>query len=384
MGTILSYCCCYDCFLSDHLTKGKKKKKKKPKEKSVPKSSSPNPNWTDVSSITPSDIPDNAFTREFLVPSDDYPTEDSVFKERGYDGNWDSNGKMTYFIGSGAFGCVYKVARIEDGSELACKVIDLIDKKVTTKRDEQKITDLKNEIWILSKVKHKNIISLFDHFIINNKSYIFMELANGGTLDQEVIKWWPFTELEVKIYFSQITLALNHLHRNKMAHKDLKLANILICVNNNVKILKLTDFGLSRVAFKGQKIIRTRNPQGTLHYMSPQIVKLYLRKKVKEPEKLGKFTEFDPFCADIWALGVCLYVLVNKVKPYKVTKDPETLMNNMYSRQINRNYRPITQTITKELKDLIDSMLEPNYNLRITMDGIRRHPWLIGYCSQSE
>jgi serine/threonine-protein kinase SRK2 len=192
-----------------------------------------------------------------------------------------------------------------------------------------------------------------------------MELSNGGTLDQEIKKSWPLPELVLKQYFAQTVLALNYLHKKLIAHKDLKLANILISVDKKtqIKTLKLTDFGISRISFKNDQTIKVRRAEGTIAYMSPELLKLYLRNRVTKREKLGKIKETDSFISDIWALGVCLFIMVYNISPFKPSKDPEKLLNNMLNHQINRNFRQSTvkseskQTISKELKDLIDSML---------------------------
>jgi serine/threonine-protein kinase SRK2 len=321
--------------------------------------------WENSTSITPSEIPNSALTKEFIIPSEKFATEKSVFQRLGNESKWNLDEVLDDFIGKGGFSRVYKIKRKRDSEEFACKVMDLIECFGTFQRDEQKFNGLKNEIFILTKMKHKNIISLIDHFIINHKSYINMELSNGGTLDQEIKKSWPLPELVLKQYFAQTVLALNYLHKKLIAHKDLKLANILISVDKKtqIKTLKLTDFGISRISFKNDQTIKVRRAEGTIAYMSPELLKLYLRNRVTKREKLGKIKETDSFISDIWALGVCLFIMVYNISPFKPSKDPEKLLNNMLNHQINRNFRQSTvkseskQTISKELKDLIDSML---------------------------
>ena len=120
---------------------------------------------------------------------------------------------------------------------------------------------LKMKIFIIYKVKHKNIVELCDHFIINNTCFLVMQFANHGTVQKEIDNSGAMSENKVKTYFIQIVRAMEYLHtrRPPIAHRDLKLANILIHIENNEKILKVTDFGFSIVMTEndGQKDIQS-------------------------------------------------------------------------------------------------------------------------------
>ncbi len=116
-------------------------------------------------------------------------------------------------------------------------------------RSKKKLESVKNELYILVKAKHKTIISIIDHFIINNDCYLIMELATGRSLSDEVKKNGLFDEQTSKQYFAQTSSAINYLNKKmRITHKDLELANFFIYkYKNDQKVIKVTDFGLSRV-----------------------------------------------------------------------------------------------------------------------------------------
>jgi serine/threonine protein kinase len=172
-------------------------------------------------------------------------TFEDVLTQNGY--------KLLEPIGSGAFAQVYKSEVILESSFLrkgqiiACKIVNLSAKQSLNKR----LKDVKNELLILEKIRHPNIIELYDHFMIGeNTLYILMQYANGGDLGQHLIKCGPFPEEAVKLWFAQILSAVSYMHSEGITHRDLKLNNILLDHNNKAL---LTDFGLSRVCRRRPK-----------------------------------------------------------------------------------------------------------------------------------
>ena len=326
----------------------------------------------------------DAIKDEFKVPSAQYPNEDSVHRAMGYD--------LTYKqLGRGAFGTVYETINLSDSRQMACKVIDLTNWDCEDE-DISRMVDLRNEIFTLKKVEHKNVIQLYKAYIINNRCFIVMEKASGGPLDVLVRPGQPIlSEATLKDFFAQIVAALKELHtKHGIAHKDLKLSNILICETNGQKVMKLSDFGLSRVAYRKKELIRGRKAEGTVFYFSPELLKLYIvqqtRKKHKKAEaegldisKLGRIVTVDPFCADIYALGICLYKMTNQKHPFNAREKTLKVLYKLYFDQMDRKFNPIDREVSFELKDLLDAMFEPNYKTRIDINEIPGHRWLIGY-----
>ena len=353
----LSICCC------------PKRKIPKTKHKTSDKS------WKEEDSITPSEIPDSQLTVEFKVPNSRFATIAEVFENRGYDYN---NRKS---LGKGGFATVFTITK--NGMDFALKEIPL--KGNENQRDRELFKRLKNEIFIIFKMKHKNIIQMIDHFIVNKNCYLVLEFANSGTVEEEVNELGPMTEMKAKTYFIQIVRAIEylHLHKPAIAHRDLKLANILIHIENKEKIIKVTDFGLSRVLKEksDKKPFRASLPEGSVYYMSPQMILLIIHHrmdpKVKEKIKQMdlKTKDVNPIKADIWSLGVCLYYMITKEYPYTPNRDDYSVT---IEEQLKRKIKPIDKKISPQLNHIMSRMLEFNTSKRITISDIVKHQWLSG------
>ncbi|XP_074595583.1 testis-specific serine/threonine-protein kinase 2-like [Brevipalpus obovatus] len=266
------------------------------------------------------------------------------------------NFKLMEKLGAGAFATVFKTLNMKTNKVVACKVIEIKRKR------KERITDLKNELYVLEKVDHPNVVKMYEHFVVDDKVYIFMEYAAGGTLSEYVRKKGPIRERKARDWFMEIASAIKHLHQLSISHRDLKLGNILLDSNDHCKV---TDFGLSRISYKPNKgVLYCTSCCGTEPYMAPEILK-----KRSDGTRL-----YDPMVADIWALGVCLYAMVNKAYPFN-PEDKELMISN----QLHRKWKFVRKQRSKlspEVKDIVRHMLEPNPRKRITMLGIMSHPWL--------
>lgn len=259
-------------------------------------------------------------------------------EERGY--------RMTNKkLGEGGYGIVYKIYLKNINKPLACKIMLLSKKDKSTA-----LENISHEIYTMKCVNHVNIVSMADNFIYSHAinmectvlthSYIIMEYANNGTLWSKLKKTGPMDSETTKNYFKQIVNGLLHLHLKGIAHRDLKLGNILLTVNDKCEeIVKLADFGLSRQAHsKEAGLVRFSKPAGTLAYMSPQILICYINNHQKTLQN-----SYDPFKADIWALGVCLYLLLSRVHPFDSPPPNKAERVNfakrMLEKQINKEWQ---------------------------------------------
>ncbi|KAI2803281.1 hypothetical protein RDWZM_001365 [Blomia tropicalis] len=268
-------------------------------------------------------------------------------------------------LGSGTYAIVYRARRQADNLMLACKIMELMNKS------RKANLSAKNELFILERINHPHIVKLYKHFMVDVEQcryvYIFMQLAEGKSLSVFMRKLKSsLPEDECKRLFAQIASGVGHVHEKGIAHRDLKMGNILMDRNNNALI---ADFGLSRVTYRPSKGGTQMSNKfcGTVPYMAPEIL---LAKKYT--------VEYDPFVADVWALGVILYCIVNRGYPFVNNDnllDQQIEYKVKYSNRISFNPEP-------QLTDLLTRLLNPNVVNRITTKKLLVHPWIINQVNE--
>ena len=169
--------------------------------------------------------------------------------------------------------------------------------------------NLCNEIMVLKTMDHKNILKLIKVFEDRVNIYLVMEYIKGMPLFKYLKerKTSGLNELEAKFLFKEILSALVYWHTKSVAHRDVKLENIIVIndlhddTNPNIQApgIKLIDFGF---AVKYQKYEKSSTYCGTPSYMAPEIVKRI---------------EFDYELGDVWACGVVFYALLSGQFPFK-------------------------------------------------------------------
>ncbi|XP_031438656.1 NUAK family SNF1-like kinase 1 [Clupea harengus] len=246
-------------------------------------------------------------------------------------------------LGRGTYGKVKKAIERHTGRVVAIKSIR--KEKI---RDEQDMVHIRREIEIMSSLRHPHIISIHEVFENKDKIVIVMEYASKGELYEYISERRRLSERETRHFFRQIVSAVHFCHKNGIVHRDLKLENVLLDENCNIKI---ADFGLSNLYHK-DTLLNTFC--GSPLYASPEIVN---GRPYKGPE------------VDSWALGVLLYTLVYGTMPFD-GGDHRILI-----RQIsNGEYREPTQS--SDARGLIRWMLMVNPERRATVEDIANHWWV--------
>ncbi|KAH8484267.1 hypothetical protein H0E87_028637 [Populus deltoides] len=252
--------------------------------------------------------------------------------------NWEKGGP----IGKGSFGSVYKGSD-EKGSFFALKEVSLGNKK--------SLGLLRNEIAILKRLDHENIIQYYGTDRDEEMLYMFLELVSHGTLEQ-AYKNCPFKESQVSHYTRQILQGLKYLHGCNVIHTDLKCENILVTEFGNIK---LADFGLSKCMEDGQSL---KPGSRSSLWMAPEVA---------NPKSGG----YD-FRADTWSLG-CVVVEMS------TRKSPQYNASNTLAleRAIRKGTGPIIpDSLSQTSKDFIKKCLQPDPNKRPTAAELLAHPFV--------
>uniref|UniRef100_A0A8D0F3L7 non-specific serine/threonine protein kinase n=1 Tax=Strix occidentalis caurina TaxID=311401 RepID=A0A8D0F3L7_STROC len=245
-------------------------------------------------------------------------------------------------LGKGTYGKVKK-ARERSGKLVAIKSI-----RKDKIKDEQDLVHIRREIEIMSSLNHPHIIAVHEVFENSSKIVIVMEYASKGDLYDYISERQRLTEQEARHFFRQVVSAIYYCHKNGIVHRDLKLENILLDANGNIKI---ADFGLSNV-YQQDKLLQTYC--GSPLYASPEIIN---GRPYKGPE------------VDSWSLGVLLYILVHGTMPFD-GHDYKTLVKQITS----GDYREPTKL--SDACGLIRWMLMVNPERRATIEDIATHWWV--------
>ncbi|XP_067272683.1 NUAK family SNF1-like kinase 2 [Pseudorasbora parva] len=245
-------------------------------------------------------------------------------------------------LGKGTYGRVKK-AMDRSGRMVAIKSIR--KEKI---KDEQDLIHIRREIEVMSSLSHPHIITIYEVFENKDKIVIVMELGSKGDLYDYISERQSISESEARHFFRQIVSAVQYCHRNGIVHRDLKLENILLDDNGNIKI---ADFGLSNL-YQSDGFLQTFC--GSPLYASPEIVN---GRPYRGPE------------VDSWSLGVLLYTLIHGAMPF------HALTHTHLVQQISQgNYRKPTKP--SDACGLIRWMLMVNPERRATLDEIAGHWWL--------
>ena len=261
------------------------------------------------------------------------------------------NYKKLNLIGEGDFAQVYRV-RSELTEEI--KAMKIIKKSDLVEEDQKEII---NEIAILRKMDHPNIIKMFE-FYSNKENYaLILELCSGGELYKEIIQRGPFEEKCSAYIMYQIFSAINYFHKLHIIHRDLNPENILIADRNDLGYprIKISDFGTSKIFEKGHK---EKKIVGSNFYIAPEVLKQKYNEK-----------------CDIWSCGVILYILLSQNLPFCTEDENEEKLKEKILEGKYDLESPPFDKISKNAKDLITKLLNEDPKKRISAEEALNHPW---------
>uniref|UniRef100_A0A6Q2Y5B7 non-specific serine/threonine protein kinase n=1 Tax=Esox lucius TaxID=8010 RepID=A0A6Q2Y5B7_ESOLU len=252
-------------------------------------------------------------------------------------------------LGDGNFAVVRECVEHSTGREYALKIIN----KGRCRGKEHMV---QNEVAILRRVKHPNIVLLIEEMDTYNELYLVMELVKGGDLFDAITSTNRYTERDASGMLYNLANAIKYLHSLNIVHRDIKPENLLVYEHaDGSKSLKLGDFGLATVADGPLYTVC-----GTPTYVAPEII-----------AETGYGLKVD-----IWAAGVITYILLCGFPPFRGScDDQELLFDQILTGQLEFPL-PYWDSVSEMAKGLIRSMLEVEVDQRYTALQVLEHPWV--------
>ncbi|XP_052423426.1 serine/threonine-protein kinase DCLK1 isoform X1 [Carassius gibelio] len=257
--------------------------------------------------------------------------------------------KVGRMIGDGNFAVVHECVEHSTGRAYALKIIN----KGKCRGKEHMI---QNEVAILRRVKHPNIVLLIEEMDTYSELYLVMELVKGGDLFDAITSTNRYTERDASGMLYNLANAIKYLHSLNIVHRDIKPENLLVYEHQDGSTsLKLGDFGLATVVDGPLYTVC-----GTPTYVAPEII-----------AETGYGLKVD-----IWAAGVITYILLCGFPPFRgSTDDQEALFDQILLGQLEFPL-PYWDNVSDSAKELIVSMLQVEVDQRYTALQVLEHPWV--------
>lgn len=233
-----------------------------------------------------------------------------------------------------------------------------------------------NEMKIMQSLRHQNIVEFVEYHDQGDYLYIIMEYVRQGDLQGYLNQVGLMKEDVARTMAQQILSALNHLHRAKITHRDIKPDNILIADLNPFTV-KLSDFGLSKVVKHDETFLKTFC--GTLLYCAPEVFPDFGNGSSKGTKRRRGAKTYHSYSSsvDIWSFGGVLWFALCGVPPFKGVADAtgEAMFNNIMA--TNLDPTPLHQAgVSKLCIDLLMRMLRTDPAERPTDRDCLNHAWL--------
>merc|ERR1712106_805820 len=284
-------------------------------------------------------------------------------------------------LGEGSYGRVETCKNVFTGIEYAVKVIEKRPGSFSRSKVLKEI-----EIYHLCRGQ-RNIIQLIEFFEEAEYFYLVFEKINGGPLLKHIQQRVCFTEAEASRIIRDLAEAIRHLHRQGIAHRDIKPDNVL-CVNTNSPCpVKLCDFDLCSPVSIEVSTPQLLTPVGSLEYMAPEVVDAFMIDDYDDEEE--EEMSYNKKC-DIWSLGIIMYILLCGYAPFSgncgldcgwergesCTDCQEMLFTSIKDGEVAF---PVQHwgKVSSQAKDLIRHLLVRVSSIRLDAKQVLDHPWIV-------
>ena len=254
-------------------------------------------------------------------------------------------------IGAGSFGTVFEAKNLLFNTKVAMKIIE--------KEENMNETQIKNEIDILKKLSHPNIVRIYEFYESTNCFYLINEYCDEGEL-YNYINNSTLNEQQLAIIFYQVFSGLCFLHANNILHRDLKPENILISKkeidlssNEEYFWIKIIDFGTAKIFEQNKK---EKSIVGSAYYIAPDVLNQNYNEK-----------------CDTWSVGVILYMFLTGKPPFN-GKTNEEIIYSIRTKPLDEQNEKLMHR-SPEVRDLVRGLLEKDTKKRLSAQEALNHIW---------
>ena len=271
-----------------------------------------------------------------------------IKKQKGSPADKYIKGRM---LGSGSFGTVYEAKNNLFNNIVAMKIIH--------KKVNQNNLMIKNEIDILKKLSHPNIVKIYEFYESQNFFYLVNEYCREGELYNYINKS-VLNEQQLSIIFYQVFSGLYYLHENTILHRDLKPENILISkkeidpkTNEEYFWIQIIDFGTAKI-FEQDK--NEKSIVGSAYYIAPEVLN----------------QDYNEKC-DTWSVGVILYMFLVGRAPFDGANNEEIIYSIRTKNYDENNEKLLSHS--PEVRDLVKNLLQKDIKKRFSAKEALNHQW---------
>ena len=292
-------------------------------------------------------------------------------------------------LGEGGYGRVVRGRDTTSGEVVAIKEL------LVPAGSERRHSDVVKEVAILRRLSdggkaHPHIVGFRGYFERVDKHYVVMEACMGGELFDKVTGGEVLSEDDGRVLFAQLVAGLQHCHACGVAHRDLKLENVLLTVSGR---LKIADFGLAHLhratthgsggATSGSA---TSGAPGTAGGgFEVELLTEYCGSKSYCPPEMLARLPYAGFAADLWSLGVCLFALLAGFFPFEEASTRDWRFVKAEKAQRDRTSVTVaifgfygrTCPFSSDLVALLDGLLTVDPDHRLTLHAVAASPWLV-------
>ncbi|KAK1374371.1 Mitogen-activated protein kinase kinase kinase YODA [Heracleum sosnowskyi] len=257
--------------------------------------------------------------------------------------------KKGKLLGRGTYGQVYVGFDSENGGMCAMKEVTLFSDDAKSQESAQQ---LKQEIALLSHLRHPNIVQYFGSEIVDDKLYMYLEYVSGGSVYKLLQDFGQLGEAAIQSYTLQILSGLAYMHARGTIHRDIKGANLLVDPNGRVK---LADFGMAK-HISGQT--GPLSFKGSPYWMAPEII--------------VKSTDSSNLAVDIWSLGCTVLEMATTKPPWGQLEGAAAIFKIGHTQELPE----LPPYLSDDGKDFISLCLQRNPSYRPSAARLLKHPFV--------